>query len=151
MSSQNLSSIRNTYAAAYIHDPILYLVVPGVVPQAETGVPFSGTLHADYGSPILGSSWYPLALALFWIFFIDMNLAFFNSIPLYPLDGGQALLTWLSHSGKKWLEGRAKLLTTISSTAMLALILAVVFLPTILSCDTVLGSTQPSSPRQNGN
>jgi membrane-associated protease RseP (regulator of RpoE activity) len=132
-SSQDLSSIRDTYATAYIHDPLLYIVLPGLVSQAETVVPFSDTLHSDYSSPVLGGSWYPLALTLFWIFFINMNLAFFNAIPLYPLDGGQALLGLFSHSGRRWVEARAKLLTTIFSVMMLALVLASVFLPTILS------------------
>jgi membrane-associated protease RseP (regulator of RpoE activity) len=133
VASQSLSSIGETYASAYIHDPLLYLVVPGLMPQAEIVVPFSGTLHSDYSSAVLGGSWYPVALTLFWIFFINMNLAFFNSIPLYPLDGGQALLGWLSHSGRRWVEARAKLLTTFCSILMLALILVSLLLPTILS------------------
>ena len=131
--SQDLSSIRDTYATAYIHDPLLYIVLPGLVSQGETVIPFSDTLHSDYTSPVLGGSWYPLALTLFWIFFINVCIAFFNAIPLYPLDGGQALLGWLSHSGRKRVEARAKLLTTICSVVMLALILASVLLPTILS------------------
>jgi membrane-associated protease RseP (regulator of RpoE activity) len=133
VSEYNLSTIRNAYSGAYAHDPLLYLIVPGIVPQAETVVPFSDTLHVDYSSPVLGSSWYPLALVLFWIFFINVNLAIFNAIPLYPLDGGQALLAWLTNSGRKWFEERAKLLTTICSVVMLILILSLVFLPTILS------------------
>lgn len=133
VSQYNLSTIRNNYSGAYVHDPLLYLIVPGIVPQAETVVPFSDTLHVDYSSPVLGSSWYQLALVLFWIFFININLAIFNAIPLYPLDGGQALLAWLSNSGRKWFEQRAKLLTTICSVAMVLLILSLVFLPAILS------------------
>jgi membrane-associated protease RseP (regulator of RpoE activity) len=133
VSSQNLSSIKQTYSTAYIRDPLLYLIVPGIVSEAETVVPFSATLHSDYSSPILGGAWYPIALTLFWIFFINMNLAFFNAIPLYPLDGGQALLNWLSHFGKRWVEERAKLLTTVCSLLMLALILTFLFLPRILS------------------
>jgi membrane-associated protease RseP (regulator of RpoE activity) len=133
VSGQSLSSIKDTYASAYIHNPLLYLVVPGLYSQAETVVPFSSTLHADYSSPIFGGLWYPLALTLFWIFFINISVAFFNAIPLYPLDGGQAFLGWLSHSGRKHIEEKAKLLTTICSAIMLVLILATVFLPTILS------------------
>lgn len=133
VSDSSLSTIRSTYASAYLHDPLLYLIVPGIISQAETVVPFSGTLHLDYSSPTLGALWYPLALTLFWIFFININLAFFNAIPLYPLDGGQAVLNWLSHFGKKSVEDRAKLLTTICSLVMLFLILTFLFLPRILA------------------
>ncbi len=133
VSGENLSTVRNTYAGAYAHDPLLYLIVPGILPQAETIVPFSDTLHIDYSSPVLGGSWYPIALVLFWIFFINVNLALFNAIPLYPLDGGQALQAWLGHCGRSWFEARAKLLTTICSVVMVVLILSLVFLPTILA------------------
>ncbi|MHB1907285.1 MAG: site-2 protease family protein [Nitrososphaerales archaeon] len=133
VSPNNLSSIRDTYATAYAHNAFLYLIVPGIIPQAETVVPFSSTLHAYYNSPLLGAAWFPVALTLFWIFFININLAFFNAIPLYPLDGGQALYNWFGHFGKKWVEARAKLLTTICSLVMLALILTFLFLPRILA------------------
>jgi membrane-associated protease RseP (regulator of RpoE activity) len=133
VASQNLSTIKNNYANAYRTDPFLYLIVPGIVSQAETIVPFSSTLHNYYSSPILGNAWYPIALTIFWIFFINVNLAFFNAIPLYPLDGGQAIMNWFSHFGRKSVEVRARLLTTICSLVMLILILTFLFLPRILA------------------
>lgn len=135
MSSSDLVSIKNTYANA-ITSPTratLYLVVPGILPQAETVVPFSNTLNGLYTSPVLGSFWYPVALTLFWIFFINVNLAFFNAIPLYPLDGGQALLNFFTHFGRKSVENRAKAITAVCSVVMLALILTFLFLPRILA------------------
>lgn len=142
VTSQELSSINSCYSSAYKNDPFLYLVVPGIVPQYNQiflvgsqicGVPFSSTFSPLYTSPVLGNAWAPVALTLFWIFFININLAFFNAIPLYPLDGGQAILNWFSHFGRKWVEDRAKLLTTICSVVMLILILTFVLLPRILS------------------
>lgn len=144
VTSQELSSIRTCYATAYNHDPFLYLLVPGIVPQSNTvfqvgpnnevcGVPFSSTLYPLYTSPVLGDAWYAVSLTLFWIFFINVNLAFFNAIPLYPLDGGQAIMNWFSHFGRRWVEQRAKLLTTICSVVMLILILSFLFLPRILA------------------
>ncbi len=135
MSSSDLTSIKNGYSSA-ITSPTratIYLVVPGILPQAETVVPFSNTLNGLYTSPVLGNAWYPVALTLFWIFFINVNLAFFNAIPLYPLDGGQALLNFFSHFGKKSVEVRAKALTAVCSIVMLALILTFLFLPRILA------------------
>jgi membrane-associated protease RseP (regulator of RpoE activity) len=133
VANENLSAIKNNYANAYRTNPFLYLIVPGIVSQAETIVPFSATLHNYYSSPVLGNAWYPIGLTVFWIFFININLAFFNAIPLYPLDGGQAIMNWFSHFGRKWVEVRARLLTTICSLVMLILILTFLFLPRILA------------------
>jgi membrane-associated protease RseP (regulator of RpoE activity) len=134
MSQSDLISVKNTYVnAIFSTRSTVYLIVPGILPQAETVVPFSNTLHNLYTSPVLGDAWYPIALTLFWIFFININLAFFNAIPLYPLDGGQAFLNFLSHTGKPWIEKRAKSITTISSVIMLVLILGFLFLPRLLS------------------
>lgn len=134
MSSSDLITIKNGYSNAITSNrATLYLVVPGIIPQAETVVPFSNTLHGLYTSPVLGDAWYPVALTLFWIFFINVNLAFFNAIPLYPLDGGQALLNFFSHFGRKSVEIRAKTITSVCSIVMLALILTFLFLPRILT------------------
>ncbi len=137
-SESDLYNIRGTYAYGFINHPsasnfVLYLVVPGIYPNAETVLPFSSTLSPLYTSPTLGLYWYPVALTLFWIWFINANLALFNAIPLYPLDGGQAILNFFSHFGRKWIENRAKLLTTICSVVMFLLILTFLFLPRLLA------------------
>ena len=131
--SNTLVTIRNTYSGSFFKNPILYLIVPGIISQANSVVPFSTELQGLYTSPVLGAAWYPLALTFFWIWFINANLAFFNAIPLYPLDGGQALLNFFSHFGRKWFELRAKMLTTAVSLVMLALILSFLLLPRILA------------------
>jgi membrane-associated protease RseP (regulator of RpoE activity) len=131
-SASDLTGIQHTYSSSFFKDPILYLVVPGIFPQASSVVPFSSQLAGLYSSSTLGAAWYPLALTLFWIWFINVNLAFFNAIPLYPLDGGQALLNFLSHFGRKGVELRAKSITTVISLLMFALILSFLFLPRIL-------------------
>lgn len=131
-SQSDLVNIQHQYFSSFFKDPVLYLVVPGIFPQANSIVPFSNQLTPLYTSPSLGAAWYPLALTMFWIWFINVNLAFFNAIPLYPLDGGQALLNFFSHFGKKWVETRARTLTTIVSLLMFALILSFIFLPRLL-------------------
>ncbi len=138
VSNSDLVAIRNSYAYGFATHPSLstfvpYLIVPGLFPSADTSVPFSSTLSPLYTSPTLGSAWYPISLTLFWIWFINANLAFFNAIPLYPLDGGQALLNFFTHFGRKWVEDRAKLLTGISSAVMFLLILSYIFLPRLLA------------------
>jgi len=136
-SSSDLVNIQHTYSSSFFKEPVLYLVVPGIFAQANSVVPFSNELAGLYSSPSLGAAWYPLAMTAFWLWFINVNLAFFNSIPLYPLDGGQALMNFFSHFGKKWVEVRAKMITTIVSLVMLALILSFLFLPRILGVFTI--------------
>ncbi len=36
---------------------------------------------------------------LFWLFFVNFNLAIFNNLPIYPMDGGQALERFLVGAG----------------------------------------------------
>ena len=136
-SDTDLNTIKNTYANSFFKNPLLYLVVPGVFAQANSVVPFSSQLAGLYSSPSLGALWFPLASTFFWIWFINVNLAFFNAIPLYPLDGGQALLNFFGHFGRKSVELNAKRLTTIISIVMLILILSFLFLPRILGLLTI--------------
>jgi membrane-associated protease RseP (regulator of RpoE activity) len=138
VSNSDLVSIKNNYAYGFVQHPSLqtfvpYLIIPGLFSGTDTTVPFSSTLTPLYTSPLLGAAWYPIALTLFWIWFINANLAFFNAIPLYPLDGGQALYNFFSHFGRKWVEQRAQLLTGISSVIMFMLILSYIFLPRLLA------------------
>ena len=132
LSSISTEGIQTMYSSSFFSRPILYLIVPGIVSQADSIVPFSTTLHWLYTSPSLGSAWYPISLTLFWIWFINVNLAFFNAIPLYPLDGGQAMLNFFSHFGRPGVEKRAKALTTAISLLMLAIILLFLLLPRLL-------------------
>ncbi|MCL4518299.1 MAG: site-2 protease family protein [Thaumarchaeota archaeon] len=132
LSTVSTSGVKTQYASSFFTRPILYLIVPGIISQANSIVPFSSSLHWLYTSPQLGFAWYPVALTLFWIWFINVNLAFFNAIPLYPLDGGQAMLNFFSHFGRPGVEKRAKALTTVISLLMLAIILSFLLLPRIL-------------------
>ena len=46
-------------------------------------------LQEKYSSPIFGSYFAIPANLLFWIWFINFNVAIFNALPIGPLDGGQ--------------------------------------------------------------
>jgi membrane-associated protease RseP (regulator of RpoE activity) len=134
--TSELNSLSSGYARSITTSPrsaLIYLVPPGLVASADQSIPFSPSLAPLYTSPVLGQAWYPITLTLFWIWFINVNLAFFNAIPLYPLDGGQALLNFLSHFGRKGVEIRAKAITTVISILMLLLIMGFVLLPRLLS------------------
>jgi Zn-dependent protease len=38
--------------------------------------------------------------SLYWMFFVNFNLAIFNSLPIYPMDGGQAFESFLRGAGR---------------------------------------------------
>ena len=75
-------------------------------------VPFSDDLSGFYTSP-LGPLTAAVANALFWLFFVNFNLAIFNSLPIYPMDGGQAFESFLRGVGRgKISEMLARRVTT---------------------------------------
>lgn len=86
-------------------------------------VPFSGALSSFY-THALGENWHFLATLLFWMWFVNVNIAIFNSLPIYPLDGGQALKAVL----KRVLRHRAdeKTVSRISIAVTAVLLSAVV-------------------------
>ncbi|HYC11363.1 MAG TPA: site-2 protease family protein [Nitrososphaerales archaeon] len=123
--SDYLSSLVQQYTGSLLTRPILYFCIP-TFPQCQGEVPFSGSNAVFYSSPF-GAQVAPLATLLYWIFFLNLNLALFNSLPLGPLDGGQAF-----RLGVKFI-GRGKLseewLTRINTITALAIIIVIFGFP----------------------
>ena len=91
ITSLTLSDLRGTvssYSGAFFGRPITYFCIPAF-PRCQAITPFSDQLSVFYTSSY-GSSLLPLANLLYWMFFLNLNLAIFNAMPIYPLDGGQA-------------------------------------------------------------
>jgi membrane-associated protease RseP (regulator of RpoE activity) len=106
----------------------MYLVPPAL---ASGLVPFSDSLASFY-SHWLGTQWHVLANVLFWLWFVNVNVAVFNALPIYPLDGGRmfniALKSVMREGGREKLISR----TTLAVTAtLICVLLMTVLIPFI--------------------
>ncbi len=124
VSEPELTSAVTSYSAP-LSNLYQFFCVP-TLPVCQTRVPYSGTLGVFYTSP-LGTAAVPLANFVYWVFFLNFNLAIFNALPIYPLDGGQAFMVGLKALGKGRMSDRTALIVTgIVTIAIVGLILGVV-------------------------
>jgi membrane-associated protease RseP (regulator of RpoE activity) len=122
-------AVLKNYNTFGIERLAMYIVPPTL---ASGYIPFSDTLSQFYSSP-LGSGWSILANLLFWVWFVNFNLAIFNALPIYPLDGGRIFnITLKRYAGKKLSEKAIYRITMVVAVACLALVLAGVLLPFVL-------------------
>ncbi len=130
-SYSSLQGTASSYAAHYKSSPIDYLVEIPTFGQAEYLVPFSDVLSPFYTSP-LGALTPLVTSALYWMFFVNFNLAIFNSLPIYPMDGGQSFETFLRGAGKgKISDELARRVTTGVTLAIFFALFAVIAGPYI--------------------
>jgi membrane-associated protease RseP (regulator of RpoE activity) len=121
----------SAYTGAALTKPFIYVCIP-TLPTCQSVVPFSDTMSPFYTSS-LGSGIVPLANLLYWIFFLNFNLAIFNALPIYPLDGGQAFMVVVKALGKGKLSDKALMRITGAATlAVVALIVGVLASPYLL-------------------
>jgi len=100
----------------------LYLIPPALAPGF---VPFSDSLSSFYSSP-LGPQWAVYVNILFWIWFVNINVAVFNALPLYPMDGGRIFDITLKQSLNKKASEKTIHNITIAVTLTIVLILAMI-------------------------
>lgn len=122
-------AVLNNYNSFSIERLSIYLVPPTL---ASTYIPYSDTLSQFYTSP-LGPSWSIIANLFYWIWFVNFNLAIFNALPIYPLDGGRIFNIALKrYLGKRLSEKTIYRVTVVVAVACLAVVLAGAFLPFLL-------------------
>ena len=102
----------------------IYLIPPSLAPYS---VPFSDFLIPFY-SHTIGSNWHVYANIFFWLWFVNVNVAVFNALPIYPLDGGRMFNIAL----KKFLSKRVSEKTVSRITYAMTFILVFVLLMIVL-------------------
>ncbi len=106
----------------------IYIVPPTL---ASGVVPFSDFLGTFYSSSV--PQWQIVANTLFWIWFVNFNLAIFNALPIYPLDGGRIFDITLKRAlGKRINEKAIRSITIGTTVACVILVLLVTLLPFII-------------------
>jgi membrane-associated protease RseP (regulator of RpoE activity) len=106
----------------------LYLVPPALVHGL---VPFSDSLAPFYTHWL--AQWQVLANFFFWMWFVNVNVAVFNALPIYPLDGGRMFDISLKRIlGRRIGEKNVSRITVAVTTALIWVLLMIVVIPFIL-------------------
>jgi len=121
----DLQSVVSTYTGALLTRPILYLCIP-TFSTCQGHVPFSSSLSPFYKSPY-GIYLVPLATLFYWFFLLNVNLAIFNALPIFPLDGGQAFREMLKGVSRGRLS--EKWLNNVTVTVTLLVLVLILSLP----------------------
>ncbi|MDV3278535.1 MAG: site-2 protease family protein [Nitrososphaerales archaeon] len=128
---QGLQGLVSSYTNSFFKTPALYICIP-TLPSCQGIVPFSDSLSRFYSSSF-GQSLAPLANLLYWLFFLNFNLSIFNSLPIYPLDGGQAFRVAVKAlGGEKLGEKSLSRVTSVTSIVVVAILLSVIVGPYLL-------------------
>lgn len=118
-----------TYQKLTTETLYIHFMPPTLAPSL---VPFSGALN-DFYTHTLGENWHILANIFFWLWFVNVNVAIFNALPIYPLDGGRAFQSVLKSVLGRRAGGRiASRLTIVMSVILLSAIVMTIVLPFIM-------------------
>jgi membrane-associated protease RseP (regulator of RpoE activity) len=115
----------------YRTTPMIFFQLP-TLGLSRNLIPFSDILHEFYAHP-LGESWHVLANMFFWIWLININIAMFNSVPIYPLDGGRVFKNLLESMIGRLVKKKTISRITITVTIIvLSVIITTIIIPYLL-------------------
>jgi membrane-associated protease RseP (regulator of RpoE activity) len=107
----------------------LYMIPPSL---ASDRVPFSDSLIPFYTHG-LGAQWHVYANIFFWLWFVNVNVAVFNALPIYPLDGGRIFnISLKSVLGRRISEKTISRITFAVTATLIWVLLMIVLIPFIL-------------------
>jgi len=107
----------------------IYMVPPALRPDL---VPFSDSLASFY-THALGSDWQVYANVFFWLWFVNINVAVFNALPIYPLDGGRIFdISLKSVLGRRLGEKTVSRITYAVTGTLVLVLLLIVVIPFVL-------------------
>ena len=118
--------VLDRYKSLFSTNPLTLLPPPTL---AETFVPYSDLMADKYNSNIFGSSYALIANMLFWLWFINFNVAIFNALPIGPLDGGQWYGSLIASRTK---EETGMAINQLITFAMIAIVVMLIGLPYFL-------------------
>jgi membrane-associated protease RseP (regulator of RpoE activity) len=107
----------------------LYMLPPSLAPDL---VPFSYSLTSFYTHG-LGAQWHVYANVFFWLWFVNVNVAVFNALPIYPLDGGRIFNISLKRIlGRRVSEKTISRITIAVTATLVWVLLMIVLIPFIM-------------------
>jgi membrane-associated protease RseP (regulator of RpoE activity) len=118
--------VLDTYKSLFSTNPLVLLVPPTLQPGV---VPYSGLMADKYDSNTFGTSYALIANMLFWLWFINFNVAIFNALPIGPLDGGQWYGSLIASRTK---EETGMAINQLITFAMIAIVFMLIALPYFL-------------------
>ena len=129
LTRSDLAALSTHYSS--LTNLVQFLCIP-TFPQCQSHVPFSDAMASFYKSP-LGSFGPPVMNLLYWIFFLNLNLAGFNALPIFPLDGGQTFSVGVRALGRgKFSDKTVTRITAAATVVVLAVLLGVLAGPWVI-------------------
>jgi len=136
--------VLRLYKSAFnpLSNPVSHvaLLFPPTIGAGVQSDPYSNLMAPKYQSSVLGSDFAPVANLLYWIMFVNFNVAIFNALPIGPFDGGQlykSLIEKRLGKGEGEEEIRAKQdkvknVSRLITGVMVAMVAITVFSPWLL-------------------